>query len=342
MIYDLLYFQKDNLIALSGTKGANVDMAHLPESLGDTFEERIQKYIAYRKTGVALFDSAQEGQQMNTIFNGYDDTVSLNGIQAIQLAINIIEDTASSITGVFKERLGGIQQRDAVANVEVGMQQSYIITKQYYQVMDTLVAEVLTDCLNLAKKVYKKGFTGQILLGNYKEIFTLPPEHYSFTDFDIHLADSAEIMKEQEQLKAMAAQLAGQNMIDPEILVIVSTSKSLTEMKDAVLKSVRAKKIENDQLAKLQQALQEAQQNQQQLQKQLEASTKKLQQLNERELAITEQNNTVRQSIDWYKVRSDAEYKDKQLELIKQRNVLEQAQLFDNNPNNDKIKNDLV
>jgi hypothetical protein len=37
------------------------------------------------------------------------------------LAIQDLENVASSITGVFRERLGGIQQRDAVANVEVGM-----------------------------------------------------------------------------------------------------------------------------------------------------------------------------------------------------------------------------
>jgi len=40
------------------------------------------------------------------------------------------------------------------------MQQSYIITKQYYQVMDTLVSEMLTDALNTARSVYKDGLTG--------------------------------------------------------------------------------------------------------------------------------------------------------------------------------------
>jgi len=62
--------------------------------------------------------------------------------------------------------------------------------------MDTLVQEILTDALNKAKKVYKKGMTGQLILGDKKEIFTLLPEYYSFTDFDVHLADSTEIMKE--------------------------------------------------------------------------------------------------------------------------------------------------
>jgi hypothetical protein len=33
------------------------------------------------------------------------------------MVIDSIEATASSITGVFRERLNGIQQRDAVTNV---------------------------------------------------------------------------------------------------------------------------------------------------------------------------------------------------------------------------------
>jgi hypothetical protein len=43
------------------------------------------------------------------MFNGFDDTVKVQAIQAIQLAIDSIEQTTSSITGVFRERLNGIQ-----------------------------------------------------------------------------------------------------------------------------------------------------------------------------------------------------------------------------------------
>jgi hypothetical protein len=48
------------------------------------------------------------------------------------------------------------------------MQQSYIITKRYYQAMDTLVKEMLTDCIDAAKILYKNGLTGQLVLGNKK------------------------------------------------------------------------------------------------------------------------------------------------------------------------------
>jgi hypothetical protein len=42
--------------------------------------------------------------------------------------------------------------------------------------MDILTEEILTDCLNEAKIVYKKGLTGTIILGDkYQKIFTALP-----------------------------------------------------------------------------------------------------------------------------------------------------------------------
>jgi hypothetical protein len=49
------------------------------------------------------------------------------------MTIERIEATCSSITGVFRERLNGINQKDAVTNVAVGQRNSFTITKQYYK-----------------------------------------------------------------------------------------------------------------------------------------------------------------------------------------------------------------
>jgi len=73
----------------------------------------------------------------------------------------------------------------------------------------------------------------------------------------------------------------------------------------------------------LSQQLQQAQQQLQQVQKQLEQSTKKVAQFNEKKLAMEQQDNVARQNIDWYKVKTDAESKDRELDLIEQRNKLE-------------------
>ena len=103
------------------------------------------KWLSYKKQGLAILDSSQEGiykSPLNTIFNGYDNTVKAQAIQAIQLAIDAIEQTTSSITGVFRERLNGIEARDAVTNVQIGQKNSFVVTKQYYHQMDLVVNEL--------------------------------------------------------------------------------------------------------------------------------------------------------------------------------------------------------
>ncbi|MCF0114872.1 MAG: hypothetical protein HUJ56_05920 [Erysipelotrichaceae bacterium] len=62
-----------------------------------------------------MIDTSQEGRNetgsapLNTLFNGFDDSLPANALQAIQLAIAQVEETTSSITGVFRERLNGIE-----------------------------------------------------------------------------------------------------------------------------------------------------------------------------------------------------------------------------------------
>ena len=140
---------------------------------------------------------------INTTFNGYDDTIKAQAIQAFQMVLESIEQQACSITGVFQEKLGGIQQRDAVSNVKVGIRQSTLLTKQYFSAMDLIYKEVNYDLLNLAKIVFKNGITGTLINGTrLNQIFTALPKYYTMTDFDIHIQDSTETFQDKESLKA--------------------------------------------------------------------------------------------------------------------------------------------
>ena len=339
--YDIMQFYKNSIIANSGTAGDWVDLAFIPTFLGQETESRLAKWLAYKKSGIALLDSSQEGQQMNTTFSGYDDTVKLQAIQAVDLVIQDIENTATSITGVFRERLGGIQARDAVSNVEMGMQQSYIITKQYYQAMDLLVREMLLDCLNTAKIVFKNGLSGTLILGqNQKQIFTALPEYFTMSDQDIHIADSQEIIKERETIKQLAMELTKGGMVDPDILIAVSTSTSLTEMKLAVAKSIKNKKEENNQLQQLSQQSQQAQQQLKELQAAFEKAQAKIESLNEAKLQIDREKIQKNYETDMFKIKTTKEFNEEKIVQEKRRIDLEALQLIDTNQNNDEIKND--
>ena len=342
--YDLLLYLRDNLLANAGTVGDYLDMAMLPTWLGTGPAERIQKYIAYKKQGIALLDTAQEGRlatgqaPMNTLVNGFDDTVKAPAIQAIQMAIDSLEQTTSSITGVFRERLNGIEQRDAVTNVKQGAANSYIITKQYYQQMDILTSELLLDALNVAKVVYSKGLTGTIVLGEkYQKIFTALPKYFTITDHDIHVTTSTQIMQDLETIKSLIPELLKSQQIDPQIVFEALTAKSVTELKQMAVVAMRKAKEENNQLQQLAQQVEQLQQQLQESQKNLETAQKKIETLNEQKLQIESQKMQSDAKIAWYQAQTDRTYKTQEAEIDKRKVEIEYLQLSDGNPYNDKV-----
>ena len=60
--YDLLHFYRDSLIANSGSVGDFINIPTLPTILGNSLAERLIKWKAYKKQGMALIDTSQEGQ----------------------------------------------------------------------------------------------------------------------------------------------------------------------------------------------------------------------------------------------------------------------------------------
>lgn len=152
--FDLLVFYRDNLIASSGTVGDWLDLAYVPQVLGVDLPDRIQRWLAYKKQGLGLIDSSQEGGQgMNTIFNGFDDTAKLQSIQAIELAMQSIKNQVSMVTGVLPEAMAQYEQRDAVSNVQLGVHTTMLLTKQLFRAMDIVYKEANYDMLNLSKLV---------------------------------------------------------------------------------------------------------------------------------------------------------------------------------------------
>lgn len=343
--YDLLNYYRDRLIANSGVAGTIMDMSLIPGSLGVDWPERIQKWLAYKKAGIEWIDTTQEGRNdngnapMNTFFNGFDDTLKAPAIQAIELAIQSVESTVSSITGVFRERLNGIEQRDAVTNIKQGVQNSFIVTKHYFQQMDLITCEMLLDCLNQAKITYKKGVTGTIILGDkYQRVFTALPEHFTLTDFDIHIIASTDVMQDMQTVKSIIPELIKSQQISPDIIFEALTAKSLTQLKYTVQRSMQKQKEENNQLQQLSQKLEETSQQLQQAQKELQQSQQKIKQLDEARMQLEQQKIQLEYQVNWFKAQTDKTYKDRQMDIEEKRTQIELAQLRDGNPYNDKVR----
>lgn len=343
--YDLLHFYRDNLIANSGTVGDWIDLTLIPEKLGVTLPERIVAWQALKKQGIGVLDSSQEGRlqsgqaPLNTIFNGFDNTVKAQAVQAIQIAIDSIEQTASSITGVFRERLNGIEQKDAVTNVKIGQNNSYIITKQYYHQMDLIVNEMLLDCLNLAKVVFKNGLVGTLILGDkYQKVFTALPEYFTLTDYDIRIITSSEIVKDQEQIKSIIPEFVKSGGLPPDLIIEAITCKSIPDLKYKVQKALRVQKEENNQIQQMGQQIEQLQKQLQDTTQQLQQSQKQIETLNQNKLQLEQQEIRMKYQIEWYKANTDRDYKEAAAEEQKRRTEIELQQMYDGNPYNDIVR----
>lgn len=340
--FDLLSFYRDNLIASSGTVGDWLDLAYVPQVLGVDLPERLQKWLAYKKQGLGLIDSSQEGaQMMNTIFNGYDDTIKAQSIQAIELAMQSIQHQVSMITGVLPEAMAQYEQRDAVSNVQLGVRTTMLLTKQLFKAMDILYKEANYDMLNLAKLVWPEGLTATIVLGNKAEIFTALPEYYTVTDFDIHIEDSAKSYQNVQSLVAISGELVRGGVADLGDVTNIVTASSMTELKRTIDNSIAKKKEENNMLNQLQQQIQEYEQSMKEMQKSMQS----MQQENVQLQKQVESNNKAkldleaqRVAIEKERVKNDKEYNDKAIEVKQQQIQAQVAQIYDANPYNDKIK----
>ena len=343
--YDLLIYYRDVLIANSGVKGQIMDFSLIPANLGVNWPERIKRWMAYRKAGTMMIDSTQDGRndqgfgQFNTLVSGYDDTLPAQAIQAIQLAIDSVETTTSSITGVFRERLNGIQQRDAVHNIQQGVNNSFIITKPIYQQMDLVTCEIITDSLNQAKRTWKNGLTGILILGDQQQkIFTALPEDFTFTDYDIHVISSTQIMQDMQQIQALVPEFIKSGQLPPDILFEVMTSKSLSEMKYKVKRALKIQKEENNQIQQLQQKLEETTQQAQQLQQELQNAQKQIKQLDEQRMKLETDKMNLEYKVDWFKAQTEKAYRERQLDIEEKKVDIEIMQLRDGNPYNDQIR----
>ena len=341
--YDLLIYYRDNLIATSGTVGDWVDAASLPEFLGVEMPERVQKWIAYKKNGLAWYDSSQEGAQLiNTTFNGYDDTVKAQSIQAIQYAIDSLEQQASSISGVFAQKLGQIQEREAASNVKVGIHQSTLLTKQYFHAMDLMNREVCYDLLNLAKFVFKKGLTGAIILGEgLVKTFTALPEHFTMTDFDLHISDSSENYMKFQTAQQLNVEFVKGGLVDAEMAFDIIDSRSLTEAKRRLNTAVKLKKAENNMLGQLQQQVQQYESDLKQNQKTISDLQNEIKRLQSQVEATNQAKLEIEQKkveIQEKEANDKKDYNDKLIGVKEKQLTAEIMQIRDGNPYNDQIR----
>jgi hypothetical protein len=83
----------------------------------------------------------------------------------------------------------------------------------------------------------------------------------------VHIPSSTEVLKQIDEIKQWAAALIQAGQVGPDILMEVATARSLSELKQNVLKAIKKQEEKQG-------AMQQLQQQNEQLQQQLEQASK--------------------------------------------------------------------
>jgi hypothetical protein len=137
---------------------------------------RLTKWVTLRKQGLELVDPTEDGANLFQHYGDFNASIQGDAINAVNAILESLAVQADIVSGVPRQMLGVIEQRDAVENVKVGINQVSVLSWR--------CLEILTGVLTAA---YKKpltilnGLTG-INLSKASITMDLLWCLYSFTD----------------------------------------------------------------------------------------------------------------------------------------------------------------
>lgn len=206
-MYIVLWYRLELAMARDKGKIPVVDVTQIPKDMGID----INKWLHYLSAlGVMFINPYDEGWDIPgreggrpSQFNQFT-ALDLTMAPVIDQYINLmakIEDMASEITGVSKQREGAISSNELVGNVERSVIQSAHITEPWFWVHNQVKKEVLTMLLDTSKEAWKgnKRCLHYILDDATRAFLTLS-DNFFYEDMDVFIDDST---KNQQQIEAL-------------------------------------------------------------------------------------------------------------------------------------------
>ena len=326
MLYDIMHFHKENLIAMSGTRGAVMDLSQMPDfgygfDTEEGFMKNLQMYLYYKKMGTMFIDSSKNRTSQFNQFGSFDDTPG-PGLAVILEVIRHLEEVAGDIINVNRQRIGKVGNRDGKAVTEQALDQSALGTEPIFNEHDDFKDRILTKVVNLSKSSYSKnGTRGAYMDKNFEQYtFEFEPE-FSLSDYNIFISNRVGTKRTIQELKMAAHQYAQQGLIPFEFAIDIFTTDSLkeiqTKLKEQLTDSQAKMEQQQQQAAELEQQIAMAENQAQQAK--LQADIEKIR----ADIATQQQEIALKEA----EVQNDIDYKRGQLILDQKRVDLERLQL---------------
>ncbi len=210
ILYNIIHYHYELWLALSGVKGMVMDRYQKPDGMSD------EEWLYQRKLGTAWIQTVKEGLSRQSTFNqfqSFDDTLPAS----VQYLVNILQhldELASTITGVSRQRVGSVVNSDQVGTFEQSVNQSALVTEVLYHEHDKTKIAVMERAVNLCRAAWKKGKRGSFVLGDLgQEILNIPPDTINKAEYKLFSSQNSQVEKTFNELRQMAMQFAAKGGI---------------------------------------------------------------------------------------------------------------------------------
>lgn len=205
-LYNILMYRLELAFASDQGKIFLMDLAQIPRSEGIDIEKWLY-YLKAMKIGfINSFEEGKKGQATGKFsnFNQFQsiDLSLANTIQQYIQSLEYIHQQVYFISGVSPQRLGSIQSKELVGNVERSIEQSSLITEHYFDLHDEVKRRTYTALLEVAKIAYRNGKQAQYILDDMGiEMLNIEEFELENSEFGVYMSNSKKDQIIHETLK---------------------------------------------------------------------------------------------------------------------------------------------
>ncbi len=263
-MYVILWYRLELALAKDKGRILNMDPTQIPKSMGISVEKWLHYLTAL---GINFVNPYEEGwdvpgrqggkpAQFNQISS---QDLSMTAVIADYIRLmDKIEDMLGRLSGVSQQRLGSIETRESVGNVQKSVTQSSFITEYLFYKHDQVKKRVLTNLINVAKYAWKESGKKKLhfVLGDARRVFMDINDDFLYSDYDVFITNSSESFEALQTLRTLV-QPAMQNGATLSDAVLILTENNISEIKNKLADIDRERARREEEMQKAQQEAQE-------------------------------------------------------------------------------------
>lgn len=239
VMYMILHYRLEMTIAKSKGKILLLDKNVIPNSKG--WDEEKFFYWA-EANGYAIIDRSQRG--VDKSMNQYSaiDMGLYDHIDNLTKIMEYIRREWDQVIGFTPQRKGQTSASETASGIDAARYQSSIISERLFTTFDEFIRRERQGLLDISKFAYLEGRKAISYSDDMRaSMLEIDPAIYMESEFDVHVSNSGQDLRNLEMMKAQAQQFASQGA-KPSMVAEILEADNISKLKN-ILRQAEAQEI---------------------------------------------------------------------------------------------------